>query len=51
MITLQRTNKVTIYVHNKGSNTMNTYNQFEVLNIGEEARIKAITYKVLDRED
>ena len=30
---------------------MNTYNQFEVLNIGEEARIRAITYKVLDRED
>ena len=30
---------------------MNTYNQFEVLNIGEEARIEAITYKVLDRED
>lgn len=30
---------------------MNTYNQFEVLAIGDEARIEAITYEVLDRED
>ena len=30
---------------------MNTYNQFEVLNIGDEARIEAITYEVLDREE
>ena len=30
---------------------MKTYSQFEVLNIGDEERIEAITYKVLDRED
>lgn len=37
--------------HNEGSNTMNTYNQFEALTIGDEARIEAITYEILDRED
>ena len=30
---------------------MNTYNQLEALNIGDEARIEAITYEVLDREE
>lgn len=30
---------------------MNTYNQFEALNIGDEARIEAVTYEVLDREE
>lgn len=30
---------------------MNTYNQFEALTIGDEARIEAITYEVLDREE
>lgn len=30
---------------------MNTYNQFEVLTIGDEVRIEAITYEVLDREE
>ena len=30
---------------------MNTYNQFEVLNICDEALIEATTYEVLDREE
>lgn len=30
---------------------MNTYNQFEALSIGDEARIESITYEILDRED
>ena len=30
---------------------MKTYNQFEALNIGDESRIEAVTYKVLDREE
>lgn len=30
---------------------MNTYKQFEALTIGDEARIEAITYEVLDREE
>lgn len=30
---------------------MNTYNRFEALNTGDEARIEATTYEVLERED
>ena len=30
---------------------MNTYNQFEALNIGDESRIEAVKYEVLDREE